>query len=166
MVGICHDSSFVNFLKCTVRTTVCNIPFNCIRKKKDILHCHADVVTQIVKVPVLDVYAIYQNLAGGRVDKTAQQVHDGGFAGTGGTENADCLSFFHRKADILYDILIICRIGNIFKFNISFHMFAGNRHRRHFYKRLFHIGCINFFYGGDKTVGIIDPPACHTQRSV
>lgn len=67
------------------------------QKKKDILHCHADVVTQIVKVPVLDVYAIYQNLAGGRVDKTAQQVHDGGFAGTGGTENADCLSFFTEK---------------------------------------------------------------------
>ena len=55
------------------------------------------VVTQDRKGPVLDVYAIYQNLAGGRVDKTAQQVHDGGFAGTGGTENADCLSFFHRK---------------------------------------------------------------------
>ena len=51
---------------------------------------------------VLDVYAIYQNLAGGRVDKTAQQVHDGGFSGSRRAQNTYCLAGLHRKAHILF----------------------------------------------------------------
>ena len=88
MVGIRHDSSLRDISSnAAVRTAVCNIPFNCIRKKKDILHCHADVVTQIVKVPRPWTFTPSTRTSPEVAStETAQQVHDGGFAGTGGTD--------------------------------------------------------------------------------
>ncbi len=45
-------------------------------KKEHILHRHADIVTQVIKIHVADIHTIHKHFTGSRIIKPAEQIHD------------------------------------------------------------------------------------------
>ena len=74
MIGIRHDRSLFDFFERTIRPSVCDISFDRIRKKEHILHRHADIVTQVIKIHVADIHTIHKHFTGSRIIKPAEQI--------------------------------------------------------------------------------------------
>ena len=166
MVGICGDGRFFYFFKRTIGTGISDISLNGVGKEENILHGHADIVSQLIQIQILYVDTIHKYIARSCVIKTAQQVHDGGFSGSRRAENTYCLAGLHRKAHILYNILAFGLIGDIPEFDASFVVLFGNGIIGFADMGLLGKGSVDLFHGGHETLNIVYKPACHTQRHI
>lgn len=45
-------------------------------KKEHILHRHADIIPQVIKIHVADIHTIHKYLSRSRIIKPAEQIHD------------------------------------------------------------------------------------------
>ena len=62
-----------------------------------LLEHEADFSSQRLQIPLLYVDAVHVDVSGGRVVETRDQVHEGGFAGSGRADHGHSLALLHLK---------------------------------------------------------------------
>ena len=117
-----------------------------------------------MQIPIFYINSIDQNFSFRHIVKTTKKVHDRRFSGSCGTKDPYGLAFFHRKTDIVDNVLAFHFIRNVAELDISLHFLALNALFRLLNVRFFGIRVVDFFHRCDKTLYVINPPTRETKR--
>ena len=117
-----------------------------------------------MQIPIFYIDSIYKNLSLCHIIKSAEKIHNRRFSSSGRPQDSHRLTFFHRKADIVDDVLTFHFIRDIAELDISLHFLALNALFRLLNVRFFGIRVVDFFHRCDKTLYVINPPARETKR--